>query len=74
MKYAITYRDESIEEPNFEFSTQEAAAAAWFQRHAKNVSSLDMMIIGEDGRIYQPVAHQDFPNGPTYGYSLNGPY
>lgn len=74
MKYAITFRDEGIEDPAFEFETPEEAAEAWFARHAGNTGSLDMMIVGEDGRIYQPVAHQDFPDGPTYGYGLNGPY
>ena len=74
MKFAITFRDDGIEDPNFEFENKEAAASAWFDRHADNTSCLDMMIIDEGKRVYQPVAYQNFRDGPVYGYDLNGPY
>lgn len=74
MKYAITFKDDSIEEPNFKFESKEAAAKAWFDRHADNTSSLDMIIVDQDGDIYTAIAHKDYREGPVYGYDLNGPY
>lgn len=38
MKYAITFRQDGLERPNFEFESQIECAKAWFRRHAGNVS------------------------------------
>ena len=52
MKYAIKYKQDGIDQPNFCFETEQDAAKAWFVRHHRNTSSIDMIIIDEEGTVY----------------------
>lgn len=52
MKYAITYKQEGVEKPNFEFSSPSEASKAFFMRHVGNTSQLDMCIVDKNGKVW----------------------
>lgn len=53
IKFAITHKNEGIEHPVWEFSSQRDVAQAWFSRHFGNTSSLERIIIDSDDNHYE---------------------
>ena len=63
MSYAITYKQEGIENPAYIFENASDVSKAWFNRHHGGTSSLDMVIQDDNG--------QDYEAGFDGGYFLN---